>query len=284
MGQDLAGKVAVVTGGANGIGRASVELFVAEGASVMIADMDADRGVALADALGAGAVFQRTDVSKREEVQALVDGAVERFGRLDIMFNNAGVAGKMYPSFLDDDLADYERVIGVNLMGVVYGTQFAARRMAKTGGGAIINSASIAGMLPGFTLMQYRSSKFAVIGFSKAVAIDLAQYGVRVNVLAPGSIKTGLTDFGEPGMTADDIVRIRARTDKVFMSYQPLKRQGSPADVAEAALFLASDRAAQITGVVLPVDGGITAGDPVNHAADILAARREAIEEIHKGR
>jgi NAD(P)-dependent dehydrogenase (short-subunit alcohol dehydrogenase family) len=282
LGQDLQGKVAVVTGGANGIGRAAVELFVAEGAKVVFGDLDVERGEALAASLGAGAHFQRADVSRRDEVQALIDAAVSRFEGLQVMFNNAGVGGKMHPSFLDDDLDDYERVIGVNLMGVVYGTQFAARHMARHGGGSIINTASIAGMLPGFTLMQYRSSKFAVIGFSKSVAIDLAQYGVRVNVLAPGSIKTQLTDFAGPGMTADDIARIRAETDQILMSYQPLKRQGSTQDAAQAALFLASDRAAQITGIVLPVDGGITAGDPVNHAADIVAARTRILGEINR--
>jgi len=269
-----------VTGGASGIGRATAELFVAEGAKVVIADLDVARGEELAASLGDAAVFQRTDVSKREGVQALVDLAISHFGGLHVMFNNAGIGGKMHPHFLDDDLADYERVIGVNLMGVVYGTQFAARHMAKHGGGAIINTASVAGLLPGFTLLQYRSSKYAVVGFSKAVAIDLAEHGVRVNILAPGSIKTPMTDFGEPGMTPAEVARIRAETDRVLMSYQPLKRQGSPADAAQAVLFLASDRAAQITGVALPVDGGITAGDPTNHAADIQAARQRVIAEI----
>ena len=272
--------MAIVTGGAGGIGRAAAELFVAEGAKVVIADLDVTRGEELAVELGDAAVFQRADVGKREEVQALVDTAVSGFGGLHVMFNNAGMPGKMFPHFLDDDLEDYERVMRVNLMGVVYGTQFAARHMARNGGGAIINTASIAGLLPGYTLLQYRSSKFAVVGFSKAVAIDLAEYGVRVNVLAPGSIKTQMTDFAEPGMTAEDVARTRAETDKVMMSYQPLKRQGSTADTAQAVLFLASDRAAQITGVVLPVDGGITAGDPVNHAADIIAARARVVDEL----
>ncbi|CAN7329269.1 SDR family oxidoreductase [Phenylobacterium sp. LjRoot219] len=276
--------MAVVTGGASGIGRATVELFVAEGAKVVIADLDVVRGEELAGSLGENAVFQRTDVSKRAEVQALVDLAISRFGGLHVMFNNAGMGGKMYPHFLDDDLEDYERVLGVNLMGVVYGTQFAARHMAKHGGGVVINTASIAGLLPGYTLMQYRSSKSAVIGFSKAVAIDLAGHDIRVNVLAPGSIKTPMTDFAEPGMTADDVARIRVETDKVFMSYQPLKRQGRPEDAAQAVLFLASDRAMQVTGIVMPVDGGITAGDPINHAADIMAARTRVIEEIKRGR
>jgi NAD(P)-dependent dehydrogenase (short-subunit alcohol dehydrogenase family) len=284
VGQEFSGKVAIVTGGASGIGKATAELLVAEGGKVVIADVNADQGQALAAQLGEGAVFQRCDVSRREEVQALVDLAVSRFGGLHLMFNNAARPGKMFPHFLDDDLADYEAVLGVNWMGVVYGSQFAARHMAKNGGGVIINTASIAGLLPGYTLMQYRSSKAAVIGFSKSIAIDLAAYGVRVNVLAPGSIKTPITNFGEPGMSEADVARIRGETDKVMMSYQPLPRQGRPEDVAQAVLFLAGDRAQQITGVVLPIDGGITAGDPVNHAADIMAARQRVLDQIAKER
>src|SRR5262249_53917285 len=172
-----------------------------------------------------------------------------------------------------DDLEDYERVLGVNWMGVVYGSQLAARHMARNGGGVILNTASIAGLMPGYTLMQYRSSKSAVIGFSKSIAIDLADYNIRVNVLAPGSIKTQMTNFPPPGVTEEQIARVRQQTDAIMQAYQPFKRQGQPRDVAEAALFLASDRAAQITGVVLPVDGGTTAGPPPRPVKDLLAKR-----------
>jgi NAD(P)-dependent dehydrogenase (short-subunit alcohol dehydrogenase family) len=277
LGQDLAGKVAIVTGGASGIGRASAELFVEHGAKVVVADLDAARGEEVAASLGEAAIFRRTDVGQREEVQALVDLAVSHFGGLHVMFNNAGLPGKMHPHFLDDDLEDYERVLRVNWLGVVYGSQFAARHMAKNGGGVILNTASIAGLLPGYTLMQYRSSKSAVIGFSKSVAIDLAEHNIRVNVLAPGSIKTQMTNFTPPGVTEEQIARVRSETDAIMLAYQPFKRQGQPRDVAEAALFLASDRAAQVTGVVMPVDAGITAGDPVNHAAQIVEVRQRVL-------
>jgi NAD(P)-dependent dehydrogenase (short-subunit alcohol dehydrogenase family) len=278
MGQELSGKVAIVTGGASGIGRASVELFVAEGANVVIADVDTARGEALAAELGSAALYKHTDVSNGAELQALVDFAVEKFGGLNIMFNNAGISGAQYPRFLDDDLADFQRVVGINLYGVMAGTRCAGRHMAAHGGGAIINNASIAGVLPGQALMTYRATKAAVIQFSKSIAIDLAEYDIRVNCLAPGHIRTPLTAFSTPGMSAEQAERVKQAIGPAFDSNQPLKRTGRPEDVAQAALFLVSERAAQVTGVVLPVDGGITAGDPVNHLTQIMEARAKALE------
>jgi NAD(P)-dependent dehydrogenase (short-subunit alcohol dehydrogenase family) len=276
---DLSGKVAIVTGAASGIGRATAELFASEGAKVVLADVDAARGAEVAAALGADAVFQRTDVSKKEEVQALVDLAVARFGGLHVMFNNAATPGKMYPHFLDDDLADYDRIYAVNLMGVIYGCQFAARHMARHGGGSIINTSAISAVQPGYTLLSYRSAKAALNNFSQSIAIDLAEHAIRVNVLVPGNIRTTMTGFGLPGMDEATVEKIRAAVVPIRMANQPLKRQGLPEDVAQAALFLASDRSAHITGVLLPVDGGITIGDPVNHAARIIAAREQVIAE-----
>ncbi|NPU94359.1 MAG: SDR family oxidoreductase [Gammaproteobacteria bacterium] len=280
MGQELAGKVAIVTGGAGGIGRATVELFVREGARVVIADINDEQGESLARELGDAALYQRVDVSKAEQMQTLVDIAVERFGGLDIMFNNAGISGAQYPRFLDDDLGDFDRVVGINLFGVMSGSRSAGRYMSKHGGGVILNNASIAGLLPGQALMTYRATKAAVIMFSKSLAIDLAEYGIRVNCLAPGHIRTGLTAFSMPGMSAEQIERVKQAIAPAFDSNQPLKRHGKPEDVAQTVLFLASNRAAQITGVVLPVDGGITAGDPVNHLREIMAARAQALAEI----
>ena len=280
MGQELAGKVAIVTGGAGGIGRATVELFVREGARVVIADINDEQGESLARELGDAALYQRVDVSKAEQMQTLVDIAVERFGGLDIMFNNAGISGAQYPRFLDDDLGDFDRVVGINLFGVMSGSRCAGRYMSKHGGGVILNNASIAGLLPGQALMTYRATKAAVIMFSKSLAIDLAEYGIRVNCLAPGHIRTGLTAFSMPGMSAEQIERVKQAIAPAFDSNQPLKRHGKPEDVAQTVLFLASNRAAQITGVVLPVDGGITAGDPVNHLREIMAARAQALADI----
>lgn len=279
MGQDLSGKVAIVTGGASGIGQATVELFVKEGARVVIADVNDERGDPLAASLGDAALYKQTDVSNADDIQALVDFAVERFGGLDIMFNNAGISGAQYPRFLDDDLADFQRVVGINLFGVMVGSRCAGKYMSTHGGGVIINNASIAGVLPGHALMTYRATKAAVIQFSKSIAIDLAEYAIRVNCLAPGHIRTPLTAFSMPGMTQEQIESVKAAVSPAMDSNQPLKRHGKPEDVAQAALYLSSDRAAQVTGVLLPVDGGITAGDPVNHLQEIMDARAGALAD-----
>lgn len=277
MGQELSGKVAVITGGASGIGRATVELFVKEGAKVVFADIDTARGEELAAQLGKAALFKYTDVSNADAVQELVDTAVTKFGRLNIMFNNAGISGAHHDRFLNDDLKDFQKVIGVNLFGVMAGSQCAARHMAKNGGGVILNNASIAGLLPGHALMTYRATKAAVVMISKSLAIDFAEYNIRVNCLAPGHIRTPLTSFSMPGMSPEMVERVKKAISPAMDSNQPLKRHGRPEDLAHAALYLASDRAAQVTGVVLPVDGGITAGDPVNHLAEIQKARAEAM-------
>jgi len=278
MNRELSGKVAIVTGGASGIGRASVELFLREGARVVIADIDAQAGEEFAKGLGDSVLFKQTDVSKSEDLRTLVDTAVQAFGGLDIMFNNAGISGAQYPRFLDDDLADFQRVIGINLFGVMCGSRWAGLHMSRHGGGVIINNASIAGILPGHALMSYRATKAAIIQFSKSIAIDLAEYGIRVNCLAPGHIRTSLTAFSLPGMTEAQIEKVKQAVSPAMDSNQPLKRHGKPDDVAQAALFLCSGRAAQVTGVVLPVDGGITAGDPVNHLQEIMDARARALE------
>jgi NAD(P)-dependent dehydrogenase (short-subunit alcohol dehydrogenase family) len=258
MGEELAGKVAIVTGGASGIGRATAELFVEEGAQVVIADVNVDLGEEVASGLGAAAAFQRTDVADADEVQALVDFAVGHFGGLHVMFNNAGI-GSTFARFLDDDLTDYERVMAVNLFGVIVGSQRAARHMAEHGGGSIINTSSIAALTGGAGPISYRASKAAVIQFSRSIAIDLADYGIRVNCIAPGHIATGITNYD---MGA--IIRLT----------QPLQRHGGPEDVANAVLFLAGERAAQITGIVVPVDGGTVAGPPVSQLRDLITGSR----------
>ena len=256
-GQELTGKVAVVTGGASGLGRATAERFLEEGAAVVIADLDTARGEELASQLGSAAAFKHTDVANADEVQNLVDFAVARFGGLHVLFNNAGIAEPI-GGFLDAELKDFQRMMAVNLFGVMVCSQRAARHMAKHGGGSIINNSSIGGISAGGGVMTYRAAKAAVTHFSKCLAIELAPHGIRVNCIAPGHIATEMTHYD---MAA--VVRLT----------QPLQRQGSPRDVANAALYLASEQSAQITGVVLPVDGGTTAGTPANLLREIMATR-----------
>ncbi len=278
MAEQLAGKVAVVTGGASGIGRASVELFVAEGARVVINDLDGERGEDLARELGDSAVFLKGDVASEADSQAMVDLALNRFGRLDVMFNNAGVSCQPVASLLDDEFADFDRVMRINVLGVMLGTRNAARAM-KASGGAIINNASIAGTIAGFAMLTYRASKAAMIHFTKSAAVDLGQYGIRVNCIVPGHVRTELSSFQEAGLPEDTARQIAAGVDAAYLRNQLLKRRGEPSDVAEAALYLASDRSRYVTGIVLPVDAGVSAGDPVHHLQDILDARSAALGE-----
>jgi NAD(P)-dependent dehydrogenase (short-subunit alcohol dehydrogenase family) len=261
MTKELAGTVAIVTGGAGALGRATAELFAEQGAKVVIADVDVERGKTLAADLGAAADFKQTDVADAGQVQELVDYAVSRFGRLHVMFNNAGIGGS-HRRFLKDDLRDFERVMAVNVFGVMVGSQRAAKHMADHGGGSIINTTSIGGINAGAGVTTYRASKAAVIHFTKSIAIDLAEYGIRVNCIAPAHIPTAINASYDQA--------------EVVRRMQPLQRIGEPSDVANAALYLASDRSAQVTGIVLPVDGGTTAGPPLDQVSEIATAREDA--------
>jgi NAD(P)-dependent dehydrogenase (short-subunit alcohol dehydrogenase family) len=264
MGGELSGKVAVITGAATGIGRAIAERFVAEGARVVMADVAREKAAAVVSALGPQARFKETDVAQPDQVQDLVSFALENFGGLDVMVNNAGVSGALHGRFLDDDFADFSRVMAVNVLGVMVGTQLAARHMKANGGGSIINVTSIGGLIPGPGVMTYRASKAGIIHVSKSVAIELAYYNVRVNCIAPGNIPTGLLASSLSGDPQDPATQaIRAS----MTANQPLQREGTPADVAEAALYLGSDRSRYVTGITLPVDGGSTAGTPRRRAA-----------------
>jgi NAD(P)-dependent dehydrogenase (short-subunit alcohol dehydrogenase family) len=261
MSNELDGKVAIVTGAANGIGKAMVEMFVAEGAKVVIADIADDAGAEVADGLGDAARFVHTDVSDAESVNGVVDAAVERFGKLDVMVNNAGISGS-FRRLMMDDLRDFQKVIAVDLLGVMLGTQAAARKMSP--GGSIISTTSIAGIQPGVGFSSYRAAKAAVIHFSRCAAIELAELGLRVNVIAPGNIATQIN-------AAFD-------TESIVGRIQPLKRLGSPTDIAHAAVYLASERSAQVTGLVLPVDGGTTVGQPPLPTESVMRSSSAAKE------
>lgn len=273
----LEGKVAVITGGSNGIGRATVELFVAEGARVVVADVADAAGEALAASLGDAAVYRRCDVGEPDEVEALIAFAIAHFGGLHVLFNNAGISTKPFPDFVDDTLLDFDRVMRVNVLGPMVATRNAARHMKEHGGGVILNNSSIAGTLAGRAMMTYRASKAALIQFSKSSAIDLGQFGIRVNCIVPGHVRTELSSFNEPGVAPEVAQQIREGVDAAYLANQIIKRRGEPRDVAEVALFLASDKARQMTGAVIPVEAGVTIGDPVNHLREITDVRARAL-------
>jgi NAD(P)-dependent dehydrogenase (short-subunit alcohol dehydrogenase family) len=245
MGNELEGKVAIVTGGARGIGRAISQVFIEEGAKVLIADIDEVTAKATVAELGDAAAFLQTDVADADSVQAAIDHAQSHFGGLHAVVNNAGISGASR-RLMQDDLRDFERVMAVDLFGVMIGTQRAARAMGQ--GGSVINITSIAGIAPGVGFSSYRVAKAGVVHFSRSAAIEVAELGVRVNVIAPGNISTDIN-------ASFDISAVVKRL-------QPLQRLGSTRDIANAAVFYASDRSAQVTGTVLPVDGGTTAGPP----------------------
>jgi NAD(P)-dependent dehydrogenase (short-subunit alcohol dehydrogenase family) len=260
MVNELTDKVAVVTGGASGLGEGLVRRFVAEGAKVLIGDVDRDGGKALAAELGANALFLESDVADFEHVGRLVSTAVEHFGGLHIMVNNAGVSGTMHRRFMDDDLADFHKVMAINVGAVMAGTRDAARHMSKHGGGSIINVTSIGGIQAGGGVMTYRASKAAVIQFTKSAAIELAHYEIRVNAIAPGNIRTAIVRKSAAAEDAEKLEEFEEKIRAQMRADRPLKREGTVDDVAEAALYFATDRSRYVTGTVLPVDGGTVAG------------------------
>jgi NAD(P)-dependent dehydrogenase (short-subunit alcohol dehydrogenase family) len=248
--RELEGKVAVVTGGAGGIGKATAELLVAEGAAVVIGDVDAEGGQAVADGIGAAAAFKHTDVSEADQVQALVDFAVERFGGLDIMFNNAGIGGAVGP-LEEIKVEDWDKTQAVCLRGVFLGMKHSVPEMRKRGGGAIVSTASIAGVWGYPGLHAYSAAKAGVVNLTRSAALEFAADGIRVNCIAPGGVSTPIV-YG--GMANKDAV------EAMLVKAQPVPRAGQPEDIAQAALYLASDASSFVTGHTLVVDGGAIAG------------------------
>lgn len=252
----LAGKVAVITGGASGIGEGTVRLFTAEGAKVVIADVQDARGQKLAEELGTSTAYLHTDVSQEADVAAAVDYAVRKFGRLDAMFNNAGFGGVSGP--IDElDMDGYDQTMAVLFRGVVMGMKHAARVMKAQGSGSIVSTASVAGVGAIFGPQIYSAAKAAVIHLTKAVAVELGPFGVRANAIAPGGIATPIFGKGM-GLTPEQADGTIDAMKAVLAQSQPIRRSGVPNDIAEAALWLASDAASFVTGHTIVVDGGIT--------------------------
>ena len=275
MSGQLAGKVAVVTGGSSGIGLGAAQRFLAEGARVVIADVNRERGEEIAKDLGADAAFKHTDVAAPDQVAELVRFAIEHFGGLHVMFNSAGISGVRHGSLLDDDLSDFHAVMGVNLLGTMVGTREAARHMSENGGGSIINISSIGGIQPAPSLWAYHTSKASVIMFTKCAAIDLGRFGIRVNCIAPGNIETPILEQTvAANLGPEERAELMAKVRAFIIAKQPIQRQGSVEDIAEAAVYFASDRSSYVTGTLLPVDGGLIAGTPPTSSSGIDALRR----------
>jgi NAD(P)-dependent dehydrogenase (short-subunit alcohol dehydrogenase family) len=254
----LKGKVALITGGASGIGEATVRLFAEEGASVMLADIQDDRGGRLAAELGARAGYVHADVSREADVQTAVDETCRRFGRLDCIFNNAGYAG--VGGRIDEIPIDgFDATMGVLVRGVFLGIKHAARVMKPQGSGSIISTASVAGLRTGFGPHVYSAAKAAVIHLTHSVAMELGESGVRVNCICPGGIATPI--FGKSaGLSAERAEEIIPLMKSVLENMQPIKRPGVPEDIARAALWLASDESSFVNGHALVVDGGMIGG------------------------
>lgn len=244
----LDGKVAIVTGGARGMGAATCRLFVAEGAKVAIADVLEEQGRALADELGDAAQFWKLDVTSEDEWARVVSEVGQALGPVDVLVNNAGIL--LFKGLLDTTKADYERVLGVNLVGEFLGIKAVAPGMISRGRGSIVNVSSVDGMKGANSLVAYASSKWGVRGLTKVAAMELAHKGIRVNSVHPGGVDTIMSNHDG---------RARSELDKSYTNV-PLQRVGAPEEVAAASLFLASDDSSYMNGAELVVDGGMTVG------------------------
>ncbi|ADG06296.1 3-oxoacyl-[acyl-carrier-protein] reductase [Kyrpidia tusciae] len=239
-------KVAVITGAANGIGRATARLFAAHGAKVVLADVGDAEGSALESELkegGTEALFLHVDVRKEDQVQEMVDRTLERFGRIDVLINNAGITRDGLLVKLP--LVAWHEVLAVNLTGVMQCTKSAAPVMIQQGGGVILNASSVVGLYGNIGQTNYAATKAGVIGLTKTWARELGTKGIRVNAVAPGFIETGMT------------AKVPDRILQMVEERTPLKRMGRPEEVAHVYLFLASDAASFINGAIIPVDGGL---------------------------
>jgi NAD(P)-dependent dehydrogenase (short-subunit alcohol dehydrogenase family) len=251
---ELEGRVAIITGGASGIGTATVRLFVEEGARVVIADMQRERGEALAEELGSAATFVNCEVRQEDQVKMAVETATQRWGRLDCIFNNAGFGGALGP-IEDISAEEFDLTFDVLVRGVFLGMKHAVPALRERGGGSIINTGSIAGVIAGRGPIVYSAAKAAVIHLTKAAAMQLGPHSIRANCICPGAIATPLAanTVGRPDSLIEDRIGD-------FAALQPIPRAGLPDDIAQMALFLASDRSSFVTGQAIVVDGGGATG------------------------
>jgi len=251
--QRFSGKVALVTGGASGIGRACAQLFAKEGASVVVSDVAVEGGqqtVRLIEEDGGEASFVEADVSKAAQVEALVGRTVETYGRLDYAFNNAGIEGRMATNTADYPEEDWDRVIAINLKGVWLCMKHEIPQMLSQSGGSIVNNSSVEGLVGLQGTSAYAASKHGVVGLTKTAALEYAQSGIRVNAVCPGLIRTPMVERYSRG---------DAEIEAQFAVVEPVGRMGTPEEVAEAVVWLCSKAASFVTGHAMAVDGAYVA-------------------------
>jgi NAD(P)-dependent dehydrogenase (short-subunit alcohol dehydrogenase family) len=266
-------KVALITGAASGMGAMTARRFAEEGAKVVVADVLDDRGEALAKEIGAAAVYAHVDVAKEDEVAAAIALAVERFGRLDCLFNNAGFGGVDEP-IESIPVEGWDQTMDVLVKGVFLGVKHAAPVMKKQRSGSIINTASVAGMRAGYGPFVYSVAKAAVVHLSVCAAQELGEWGIRVNAICPGGIVTPIfaKALGIPTERADETL---GTVSELLRTFQAVPRPGHPNDIASAALFLASEDSGFVNGHALVVDGGLVGGRRYSDAQDSWNAFRE---------
>jgi NAD(P)-dependent dehydrogenase (short-subunit alcohol dehydrogenase family) len=274
----LDGKVAVITGATSGIGLRTAEVFVAEGAKIVIAGRRVPEGEALAKRLGAACIFRQTDVAVEEQMKSLISLAVDKFGKIDCLFNNAG--GPAQTGGIEGLEVDrFDAAMGTLVRSVMLGMKHAAPHMKRQGSGSIINNGSIAGRLGGYsTSLVYGAAKAAVIHLTRCVAMELGEVGIRVNSISPGVIATGI--FGKAlGLSVEAAEKTPELMHGVYKSAQPIPRAGLPEDIAYAAVFLASDDSTFINGHDLVVDGAITGGRNWTQQQQGYVALRKAFDQ-----
>ncbi len=255
----LEGKVAVITGAGSGIGAESARLFAAEGANVLVSDMRAESGEKVAAEIGDSAAFQAVDVSREADVRAMIEAAMARWGRIDVLFNNAGFGGAIGP-IESTSADDYDITFDVLLKGVFLGMKYVAPIMKAQRAGSIISTASVAATIGGGSPHLYAVAKAAVVKLTETVALELGAQGIRVNCICPGFIATPLA-VGHPDADEDAFEKLRNGIGRS----QPIGRLGEPRDIAQAALYLASDDSTFVTGHAMVVDGGVNAGPAWDH-------------------
>jgi NAD(P)-dependent dehydrogenase (short-subunit alcohol dehydrogenase family) len=274
-------KVAIITGATSGIGRRIAEVFVAEGARIVVGARREDEGRQLERELGKDCRFTSTDVSNAEQVKAMVDCAIDSFGRIDCLVNNAGSPSPMV-SIVDVDMDNYEQVMAINVRGVMLGMKLVIPHMLRQGSGSIINISSGSALRVSYSAHTYVASKAAVTHLTRSVAAEVGASGIRVNSISPGGVATGIfgKNAGVEGSKADTVLDV---VKEMFATLQPIPRSGVTDDIANAAVFLASDRASFIHGHDLVVDGGAILGgqrwnDGIQLRASLYGKIKEALD------